>query len=102
RRHTRSLRDWSSDVCSSDLGQFYSSPAVAFGRVYMGNTDGRVYSFGARTGTLAWATSTGAYVYASPAVADLPALGPTVYIGSYEIGRASCRERGEVSGGGGV
>jgi outer membrane protein assembly factor BamB len=64
-------------------GQFYSSPAVAFGRVYIGNTDGRVYSFGARTGALAWATGTGAYVYASPAVADPPGLGPTVYVGSY-------------------
>ena len=28
-------------------GQFYTTPAVAFGRVYMGNTDGFVYSFGA-------------------------------------------------------
>jgi outer membrane protein assembly factor BamB len=65
-------------------GQFYSSPAVAFGRVYMGNTDGRVYSFGARTGALAWATGTGAYVYASPSVADPPGLGPTVYVGSYD------------------
>jgi outer membrane protein assembly factor BamB len=65
-------------------GQFYSSPAVAFGRVYMGNTDGRVYSFGARTGALAWATATGAYVYASPAVADPKGLGPTVYVGSYD------------------
>ena len=42
----------------------------------MGNTDGRVYSFAARTGQLAWATATGAYVYASPAVADIPGLGP--------------------------
>ncbi len=65
-------------------GNFYSTPAVAFGRVYMGNTDGRVYSFAARTGQLAWATGTGAYVYASPAVADLPGVGPTVYIGSYD------------------
>jgi outer membrane protein assembly factor BamB len=65
-------------------GNFYSSPAVAFGRVYMGNTDGRVYSFAARTGQLAWATGTGAYVYASPAVADVPGLGPTVYLGSYD------------------
>ena len=31
-------------------GNFYSTPAVAFGRVYMGNTDGLVYSFAARTG----------------------------------------------------
>jgi outer membrane protein assembly factor BamB len=65
-------------------GNFYSTPAVAFGRVYMGNTDGRVYSFAERTGELAWATTTGAYVYASPAVTDTPGLGPTVYIGSYD------------------
>jgi len=65
-------------------GNFYSTPAVAFGRVYMGNTDGRVYSFGARDGAVAWATGTGAYVYASPAVADVPGVGPTVYEGSYD------------------
>lgn len=65
-------------------GNFYSTPAVAFGRVYMGNTDDRVYSFAERTGQLAWATGTGAYVYGSPAVADIPGLGPTVYIGSYD------------------
>jgi outer membrane protein assembly factor BamB len=65
-------------------GNFYSTPAVAFGRVYMGNTDGFVYSFAAKTGQVAWATATGAYVYASPAVADVPGLGPTVYIGSYD------------------
>ena len=65
-------------------GNFYSTAAVAFGRVYMGSTDGRVYSFAAHSGQLAWATGTGAYVYASPAVADIPGLGPTVYIGSYD------------------
>jgi outer membrane protein assembly factor BamB len=64
-------------------GTFYSTPAVAFGRVYIGNTDGYVYSFAARSGQLAWARGTGAYVYASPAVADVPGAGPTVYIGSY-------------------
>ena len=65
-------------------GNFYSTPAVAFGRVYIGSTDGRVYSFAQRTGQLAWATATGAYVYASPAVGDVKGLGPTVYIGSYD------------------
>ena len=65
-------------------GSFYSTPSVAFGRVYLGNTDGRVYSFAAGNGQLAWATGTGAYVYASPAVADTPGLGPTVYVGSYD------------------
>ena len=66
------------------LRQFYSTPAVAFGRVYMGNTDGRVYSFAARTGQLAWATGTGAYVYASPAVANTPGSGPPSTSGSYD------------------
>lgn len=65
-------------------GRFYSTAAVAFGRVYLGNTDGRVYSFAAHSGQLAWATSTGAYVYGSPAVANVHGLGPTVYIGSYD------------------
>jgi outer membrane protein assembly factor BamB len=65
-------------------GNFYSTPAVVFGRVFIGNTDGYVYSFGERTGALAWSTATGAYVYASPAVADPPGVGPTVYAGSYD------------------
>ena len=65
-------------------GTFYSTPAVAFGRVYMGNTDGYVYSFAARTGQLAWSHATGSYVYASPAVAEIPGLGPTVFLGSYD------------------
>jgi len=64
-------------------GNFYSTPAVAYGRVYMGNTDGRVYSFSAASGRLAWSKSTGGYVYASPAVAQVPGGRPLVYIGSY-------------------
>src|SRR5215216_119134 len=64
-------------------GNFYSTPAVAFGRVYMGNTDGRVYSFSANSGQLAWSQSTGGYVYASPAVAQVPGGRPLVYVGSY-------------------
>jgi outer membrane protein assembly factor BamB len=65
-------------------GQFYSTPAVAFGRVYLGNTDGFVYSFATTNGKLAWSKQTSNYVYASPAVADIPHYGPTVYIGSYD------------------
>jgi len=60
----------------------YSTPAVAFGRVYLGSIDGRVYSFDADTGELAWSHSTGDWVYAGPAVADTSRSGPTVYIGS--------------------
>lgn len=65
-------------------GTFYSTPAVAFGRVYAGNTDDRVYSFAADSGKLAWASQTGDYVYASPAVEDVTGLGPTAYVGSYD------------------
>jgi len=64
-------------------GTFYSTPAVLYGRVFLGNTDGRVYAYDASSGKLDWAVQTGAYVYASPAVTNAPGLGPTVYLGSY-------------------
>jgi outer membrane protein assembly factor BamB len=63
-------------------GGVYSTPAVAFGRVYLGGLDGRVYSFEEKTGQLAWSHSTGAEVYSSPAVADTPHAPPTVFVGS--------------------
>ena len=63
-------------------GPVYSTPAVAFSRVYLGSIDGRVYSFDADNGELLWSHSTGDWVYARPAVADTERSGPTVYIGS--------------------
>jgi outer membrane protein assembly factor BamB len=65
-------------------GEFYSTPAVAFGRVYAGNNDDRVYSFDEKTGALAWTHSTGGYVYSGPAVANTRHTPPTVYIGSFD------------------
>ena len=65
-------------------GSFYSTPAVAFGRVYIGSTSGAVLRVLGELRGDSWAASTGAYVYASPAVADVPGVGPTVYIGSYD------------------
>jgi outer membrane protein assembly factor BamB len=65
-------------------GTFYSTAAVVYGRVFLGNTDGRVYAYDASSGKLDWAVQTGAYVYASPAVTNAPGLGPTIYIGSYD------------------
>ncbi len=47
---------------------FYATPTVAYGRVYIGNTDGTVYAFGARTGHLLWANHIGNYIYSAPAV----------------------------------
>jgi outer membrane protein assembly factor BamB len=64
-------------------GTFYSTAAVVYGRVFLGNTDGRIYAYDASSGHLDWAVQTGAYVYASPAITNAPGLGPTVYLGSY-------------------
>ncbi|HZT54497.1 MAG TPA: PQQ-binding-like beta-propeller repeat protein [Gaiellaceae bacterium] len=60
-------------------GTFYSTPAVAYSRVYLGSTDGRVYSFGERSGKLRWSYATGGYVYGSPAVWE-----GRVFVGSYD------------------
>ena len=65
-------------------GEFYSTPAVAFGRVYAGNNDDRVYSFDLSDGELAWTYSTGGYVYSAPTVASTKHSPPTVYIGSFD------------------
>jgi outer membrane protein assembly factor BamB len=65
-------------------GEFYSTPAVAFGRVYAGNNDDRVYSFDEKTGAIAWSHSTGGYVYSGPTVASTGHTPPTVYIGSFD------------------
>jgi outer membrane protein assembly factor BamB len=63
-------------------GPVYSTPAVAFGRVYLGSIDGRVYSFDQGNGELLWSHSTGDWVYAAPAVAETKRAEPTVYVGS--------------------
>jgi outer membrane protein assembly factor BamB len=49
-------------------GTFYSTPTVAYSRVYLGSTDGHVYSFGEQSGKLRWSHGTGGFVYGSPAV----------------------------------
>jgi outer membrane protein assembly factor BamB len=79
-------RVWASGSGGALLGSgtFYSTPAVVYDRVFLGNTDGRVYAYDASSGKLDWAVQTGAYVYASPAVTNAPGLGPTVYEGSYD------------------
>ena len=78
-------RIWRSNSEGALLGSgtFYSTAAVFYGRVFLGNTDGRVYAYDASSGKLDWAVQTGAYVYASPAVTNARGLGPTLYLGSY-------------------
>jgi len=60
-------------------GRFYGGPAVAYGRVFIGNVNGRVIALDQHTGEVAWVRVLGDFVYASPAVADR-----TVYVGSYD------------------
>jgi outer membrane protein assembly factor BamB len=64
---------------SSEGGNFYATPAVAYGKVYTGATDGAVYAYAASTGHLAWSAATGSFVYAAAAV-----WRGTVYVGSYD------------------
>jgi outer membrane protein assembly factor BamB len=80
----RRIWDSGSEGALLGSGTFYSTAAVMYGRVFLGNTDGRIYAYDAFTGRLDWAVQTGAYVYSSPAIVDAPGLGPTVYAGSYD------------------
>src|SRR3712207_8050169 len=68
RRHTRYWRDWSSDVCSSDLGRGRRWP---------------------------WQALLELDAAGERAVHD--EVGPGGEAGDREIGRASCRERVEIS-----
>src|SRR5690349_25003614 len=74
RRHTRSLRDWSSDVCSSDLAiacdKYPTTTDEEFLSVQIVCPDGRPEC---------------------PPIANGSSI--------LEIGRASCRERVEISAG---
>ena len=60
-------------------GRFYAGPAVAYGRVFLGNVNGRVLGLQAGSGDLAWVRVVSDYVYSSAAVADR-----TVFVGSYD------------------
>src|SRR5205814_4535661 len=87
RRHTRCLSDWSSDVCSSDLGAVVAASFVA------GAGGASVMSANQLLVLLVAATApTAALTF--PAYAVVGCLGA-------EIGRASCRERVEARGGAG-
>ncbi|MFN8109004.1 MAG: PQQ-binding-like beta-propeller repeat protein [Thermoleophilia bacterium] len=60
-------------------GRFYAGPAVAYGRVFIGNVNGRMVALSARTGDVAWVRVIPNYLYSSAAVADR-----TVFVGSYD------------------
>jgi outer membrane protein assembly factor BamB len=76
---------WQSDSQGTGVsaGAFYGTAAVAFGRVYAGSKDGRVYSFNKETGDVAWSQTIGGEVYAGAVAADTPGSPPSVYFGTY-------------------
>ena len=59
-------------------GRFYAGAAVAYGRVFIGNVNGRVLGIDAATGAINWVQVLSNYVYSSAAVADR-----MVFVGCY-------------------
>jgi len=54
--------------------------------VFAGRDDGTVFGFDEKTGKVTWSFQTGALLYGSPVVAQVPGTAPTIYIGA-ENGR---------------
>src|SRR5206468_10095682 len=100
--HTRSDRDWSSDVCSSDLQLRNRASWIT--------KEGNLQSFarlaagwinGGRSRECADVEPVGEFGAATvQSLADLDNVTAVFGCQQRKIGRASCRERGEVSGGG--
>src|SRR2546429_6081404 len=83
RRHTRCSRDWSSDVCSSDLARLLN-----FSEQISTAANSEIYAI-AQSAELEVLMAT--YPDRSDATQYEPA--PRVIVDRSEIGRASCRER---------
>src|SRR5690606_40184242 len=91
RRHTRFSRDWSSDVCSSDLGAYNVSDKSAKHTLSVGTTLGLIYKK-LNQQELVWDAQYDDGYFNT----DLPS-GEFFEKGArLKIGRASCRERGSA------
>src|SRR5206468_5373686 len=101
-RHTRSDRDWSSDVCSSDLHNAAPTLAATLTALAAQECEGEfeviVVDDGSsdRTAAVAADSPLPVRVVREHGVGPGPARNAGV-----EIGRASCRERGEGAAGAG-
>src|SRR5207253_4830230 len=91
RRHTRWPRDWSSDVCSSDL----DASLVALVATQPEATVLEAAHAAARAGILARGTKLrfSHELYRAALYRDVDAAKRARVHGAIEIGRASCRER---------
>src|SRR5690606_39351253 len=90
RGHTRFSRDWSSDVCSSDLARKVEEA----GLIWVGPPPEAIEKMGDKITSRRTAAEAG--VAAVPGITD-PVSGIEeieALVAEYEIGRASCRGRG--------
>src|SRR5204862_3096553 len=92
RRHTRSLRDWSSDVCSSDLEAAGAVGVLALPDAHASLPEQRRLLIPGDAGDRD----------ASRQARNIVGAAELAARGHHEIGRASCRERGERPEGDGV
>ena len=83
-RTGRRIWDSGSEGALLGSGTFYSTAAVMYGRVFLGNTDGRVYAYDAFTGTSTGRSRRAPTSTPRPPSSNAPGLGPTVYVGSYD------------------
>src|SRR5262249_56189238 len=91
RRHTRLVSDWSSDVCSSDLGLYAFRQATEGGRFPLALIS---------PATSRTISSTLGELHRKLVALELhPDDAAPRGLAEGEIGRASCRERAEGSGG---
>src|SRR5690606_41164585 len=96
RRHTRYSRDWSSDVCSSDLDPWINKNLIALGKAgdRFAHLFNRASDFVARSKRKLYSPVFNLHENAlRTAITAFPQM-------QIKIGRASCRERVEMSLGG--
>src|SRR5207253_10676784 len=98
RRHTRWPRDWSSDVCSSDLPSLRPYLQPQRWPRKLGIDDGNNLWYYSRMNALKPPKHRPRMQKITVEV-DADVLEAARPEGASEIGRASCRERGEISGG---
>jgi outer membrane protein assembly factor BamB len=65
-------------------GGYYSSPALAARKLFIGRDDGAVFGLALDSGKPVWSKQTGEPVIGSPAVAKVRGAPLTVYVGSYD------------------
>src|SRR5207253_5878430 len=93
-RHTRWPRDWSSDVCSSDLRRpdgflpWWLKDALRRVLRISGRYRGRPSS-----NCGGWAIAVPSALMLSAGIVGLPNVGKSTLFNAVKIGRASCRER---------